>query len=496
MSWIGLLGFLLGFLVAWFLRRPRATAAPVRAERQSRDNIRLLDQALESVRAGLRAGRTIVWVIEPDSDRAQPWVVRAGLFPQRDVALVGDVLGWVLREGIPLRSETPPLWAEDGAAAAALAPIPVREGAAVLSAEFAHARELPSLPDLERAALYLASFIDLEHERKISVEQRNRLEALMEVLRRLPPEIEPLPLADQIAGSAIELTDARGACVIEWLGDSGRVLAVRGQQAVEVGTPVLPQASESALAARSGATIARQGRKRTPLIAATETFPEQPRAFAAIPLRVAQTTVAVVTIWTGEEALPADALATLEALAPFAALQVQHARAFGQLRRRAEHDRLTGLLNRQAFDHEIAGEAARFQRYQRPFALLMLDLDHFKAVNDQYGHQIGDAVLAHVGETIARTLREVDVAARYGGEEFAIILPETDLATGEEIAERLRVSVAGSPARTAAGLLPITVSIGVSACPEKASDADSLIRTADAALYVSKRNGRNRVTSS
>ena len=500
MSWIGLPHLLvvlvLGILFGWFLRRPRALPAVPTLQPPSRDNIRLLDDALESVRAGLRAGRTIVWAIDPGSGRAQAWVVRAGLFPERPVMLSGDVLGWVLREGLPVRSETPPLWAEDDSRAAGLAPIPVRDGAAVLSAEFPHPNELPALADLERAALYLASFIDLERERTRSVEHRRRLDRLVDALRRLPTAIEPTPLADQIAESAIELTNARGSAVIEWSGDSGRVIAVRGQHAVEVGTPVVAQESETAMAARSGATIARTGRRRNPIIAATESFPEQPRAFAAIPLQVGQTPIAVVTIWTGEEAFQPDAVATLEALAPFAALQFQHAQAYGQLRQRAEHDRLTGLLNRQAFDHEIAGEAARFQRYQRPFALLMLDLDHFKAVNDRYGHPVGDAVLAHVGETISKTLREVDVAARYGGEEFAIILPETDLHTAEEIAERLRVAIAGSPARTTAGALPITVSIGVSSCPEKASDVDSLIRTADAALYVSKRNGRNRVTSS
>ena len=496
MTWLTLVVGVVAFLAGWILHSRRKTASPVATHQPpTRDNIQALDQALEGVRAGLRAGRTMVWHVPPNGERAQPWLVRGGLFPPRDVPLLGDLLGWVVREQLPIRSEAPPLWAEDDVTAAGLAPIPIRHGYAVLSAEFAHARELPETADLERAAAYLAAFIDLEHERRASVEHRTRLEALMQALRRLPAEIEPAALAEQLAGSAIELTDARGACVIEWNGNSGRVLAVRGNHAIEAGTPVVAQESESALAAKSGAAIVRHGRKRNSIVAANEQFPQQPRAFAAIPLIVGTDVIGVVTVWTGEDILDPEGVSSLEALTPFAALQFRHAQAYGQLRQRAEHDRLTGLLNRQAFDHEIDGEAARFDRYQRPYSLLMLDLDHFKQVNDRYGHQVGDAVLAHVGETLAKTLREVDIAARYGGEEFAVILPETDLRTAEEIAERIRVAIAGTPASTSAGKLPITVSIGASSCPERAGDPATLIRTADAALYQSKRAGRNRVTA-
>ena len=122
-------------------------------------------------------------------------------------------------------------------------------------------------------------------------------------------------------------------------------------------------------------------------------------------------------------------------------------------------------------------------------------MDHFKSVNDRYGHPTGDAVLAHLGRLLTNTLREVDVAARFGGEEFAVLLPETPLDLAWDIAERLRARIADTVIHAPGGQQSVTVSIGVSAYPECAHSPDALIRTADAALYVSKHEGRNRVTA-
>jgi diguanylate cyclase (GGDEF)-like protein len=160
-------------------------------------------------------------------------------------------------------------------------------------------------------------------------------------------------------------------------------------------------------------------------------------------------------------------------------------------------DPLTGLANRRVFDQTIERECARLMRTDSPFSLVILDVDHFKALNDSEGHQRGDEYLMLVGAELSRLVRHrVDVAARYGGEEFAVILPETNPADALRFAESVRLAIAGLRLRhPASPVAPVlTVSVGVAtATREWYSTPDELIAAADHALYQSKRKGRNRV---
>jgi diguanylate cyclase (GGDEF)-like protein len=168
----------------------------------------------------------------------------------------------------------------------------------------------------------------------------------------------------------------------------------------------------------------------------------------------------------------------------------EDSRLRGELRRLSVTDDLTGLANRRAFRSTLATELKRSGRTQRPVCLLMLDLDHFKRVNDTFGHGAGDGVLATMGELLSSNMHRtgIDVAARVGGEEFAVILPETDEEGGTFAAERLRIEVMSRPAD-----ILTTVSIGVAAS-HGGDDADSLLRAADRALYTAKALGRNCVS--
>lgn len=159
--------------------------------------------------------------------------------------------------------------------------------------------------------------------------------------------------------------------------------------------------------------------------------------------------------------------------------------------RRAETDELTGLANRRS----LSKAQARSGSGERA-SLIVVDIDHFKAVNDDLGHQAGDAALKHVARILRQTLRPRDTAARIGGEEFAIWLPGADQATGSEVAERLRTSVAGSPFRHAGAERVITISVGVASYPTPISALENLMGAADAALYTAKRAGRNQVVAS
>jgi two-component system, cell cycle response regulator len=174
--------------------------------------------------------------------------------------------------------------------------------------------------------------------------------------------------------------------------------------------------------------------------------------------------------------------------------QLAHANA--QLAELAVTDPLTSLHNRRHLYQEMEREFARAQRYRRPLACFMLDIDHFKNVNDTYGHQVGDRVLVLVADVIRGSVRNTDIAGRFGGEEFMILAPETPAANALVLGERVRQKVA---ARTEAGqpdVPRVTISIGVATTEHPvASDANELVRLADEALYKAKEGGRDRVVA-
>jgi diguanylate cyclase (GGDEF)-like protein len=166
---------------------------------------------------------------------------------------------------------------------------------------------------------------------------------------------------------------------------------------------------------------------------------------------------------------------------------------FRRVASQATTDSLTGLANRWAFDEELALEWRRAERVGDPLALILADIDDFKAVNDQYGHQVGDQVLRKVGEILSAKVRQVDLAARYGGEEFAVIVPETDLEGAIQLADRLRAALASGEVELADGsTISVTSSFGV-AVKGELQRAEELVAGADEALYSAKRAGKNRV---
>jgi diguanylate cyclase (GGDEF)-like protein len=171
-----------------------------------------------------------------------------------------------------------------------------------------------------------------------------------------------------------------------------------------------------------------------------------------------------------------------------------------RLRGQALRDSLTGLHNRRFLEEVMAQMEAQLARDGRPVAVLMMDLDHFKSINDTHGHAAGDAVLRSVGLLLIEQLRRSDVACRYGGEELAVLPPGCDLAQAAERADTIRQAVSMLHKSTAAhgdrvALPPVTVSIGVAAVPQTARQLADALKAADAALYEAKRTGRNRVTS-
>ncbi len=181
----------------------------------------------------------------------------------------------------------------------------------------------------------------------------------------------------------------------------------------------------------------------------------------------------------------------LESVADICAAAIQNARYFEKVRQMAYLDGLTGIFNRRYFEVRIAEEIERAHRYENELSIIMIDVDHFKKLNDEFGHLLGDEALRQVSAIFAHNLRKVDIACRYGGEEFVILAPQTSGEAAYGVAEKLRRVVEawafpGVPR-------PVTIASGVASFPANGRTRDELVKAADDALYRAKQNGRNRV---
>jgi diguanylate cyclase (GGDEF)-like protein len=198
-------------------------------------------------------------------------------------------------------------------------------------------------------------------------------------------------------------------------------------------------------------------------------------------------------LWVGGKGIKKTDLPIMSIFAKQIGISLERARLFQEVQSLALTDPLTGLQNRRSLFELGRIEFSRAQRMQRPFCCMMLDLDHFKQINDNYGHPLGDQIIQEFAERCKSSVREVDLIGRYGGEEFLIFLPETDSETAMQVAERLRASVEGMPIKVSDREINVTVSIGVSRKDENTLELETLIARADQAMYIAKHKGRNNV---
>ena len=219
-------------------------------------------------------------------------------------------------------------------------------------------------------------------------------------------------------------------------------------------------------------------------------------SFLAIPLIVHDRALGCMNLYMIERhEFGSEEIQLLSTFASQAAVSIENARLFEEARKLAITDPLTGLANHRQFYDQLAREFRRAQRYQRPLTLLMLDLDHFKAFNDQHGHLAGDQALRETADILRQNARSVDLLARYGGEEFAIILPETDLVRAAAHAERIRSAVASHvfESQETGQEHRVTISIGVAVLTAVTKKIEDLVHDADQAMYRAKAGGRNRL---
>ena len=215
----------------------------------------------------------------------------------------------------------------------------------------------------------------------------------------------------------------------------------------------------------------------------------------AVPLRSMGNVVGVLALYDRVDGKPFDEgdVESLGTLSTQASIAMDNVQLHQEAQRLSTTDALTGLWNFRYLSSSLGREIERANRFERPLAVLMLDIDHFKQVNDQHGHARGDAVLRELAHRVQEQIREVDTFARYGGEEFVVVLPETTVEGATQLAERICVAVRRELFRAEGEeSLEVTVSVGGAAFPAHGSSAATLMRAADRALYVAKNDGRDR----
>jgi diguanylate cyclase (GGDEF)-like protein len=213
----------------------------------------------------------------------------------------------------------------------------------------------------------------------------------------------------------------------------------------------------------------------------------------AIPLIYENALLGLLVILSREaNFLDASRINLLDIFCNQASTSIANAMLHARIEKMATTDGLTGLFNHRIFQEKLSEQFNRLKRFPEPISLVLADIDHFKRVNDTYGHPVGDLVLKGVAQVLKETIRDIDIPARYGGEEFAVILPGTSSEGARNIAERLRQKVKGAPFSSNGRRIDVSVSIGIATSPSDAKSKEGLIERADKALYHAKRNGRDR----
>jgi diguanylate cyclase (GGDEF)-like protein len=304
----------------------------------------------------------------------------------------------------------------------------------------------PLLVGLVAGAAALAYFRRVEDRRRAEPPPKTVRDAVALVGETLAATHNPDALLPVILQAAIEATDASGGSI-----SSGEIV----------------------LASRGG----------------TDAGAREPIEF---PLQVAGGRAAVLTLYPPTSGFTDEARDAAAWIAAQALIALENAHLHGLVQRQAVTDELTGLANRRRFLAQMDAEVARSRRSGSPLAIVLSDLDDFKQVNDKYGHEAGDRTLRAFADILREAVRDVDLPVRLGGEEFAVLLPDTDLVGGANLAERLRTTLEKHEIQSGASRIRVTASFGVSCYPLAAS-SDDLLVDADRRLYDAKRRGKNRV---
>jgi diguanylate cyclase (GGDEF)-like protein len=360
------------------------------------------------------------------------------------------------------------------------------------------AESLEHPENLGRHARQLGTILDLGEMRREYARRMRQSDALLQAVRRIHEHRQPESLAQAICETAVDVTSARWAALVRWYptADKGEV-----QHATEgLGVRMLAEVTGHSMVAsvcREGMPIVLED--ATAVHAHAAVFAEGERlvpfgALAIVPLLWGEKVLGAIVIAAAQSgAVSHDEAKNVGLLGAVAATSLTIVWENQEVSRRANTDPLTGVANRRFFDEAFKRVLSETDRFGGSGSLVLVDIDHFKQVNDTYGHDAGDAVLRSVARTLQEGVRTVDTCARIGGEELALLLPQTSREGAFELADRLRRAIESRIVRYGSEEIRVTASFGVATYPECSRGREGIFPAADKALYEAKRDGRNRV---
>ena len=353
------------------------------------------------------------------------------------------------------------------------------------------------LPRLARRLATLQSLIDAQ---TAAARAERHADLLLLTATQLQDHRSMGDLGTSLCTAASHMLGTKKVALVRWNAStaSGEVAyAIRGHL-VSAGSVVSPESQVGAACVGDFPVLIENatGRDRGFVVFGGDEAEHSVGALAIVPLRGMDGVIGALVMESENpiRITPTDAK-NLRLLGVMAARALETVWEIEEINRRARTDALTGLANRQQFEERLSRIVMETNRFGGSCTLIIADIDRFKHVNDTYGHQVGDEVLRRVSIALQAEIRTVDLCARYGGEEMALLLPQTDLAGGCQLAERLRVAVGGKPFVINGRDISISISLGLATYPEGARDRDELFSAADRALYGAKRAGRNQVVA-
>lgn len=501
-----------------------ASRAPRAREEEERllaiGGVEMIDDAtgwlLTTLRRSLGARTVALLWLEEDGEHVKLKGVSSdasGVCEPRRLASAG-LLGAVIRDRQALLvSATKPgqlPYYEDGSAGLALVAVPVIEGGhlrGVLAADRPRAFD-----DAERDALADAGgqlLRVVQSEQVFRAVERSKYEferfyqAAAMLGRALTPE-QVMEMAFDAAAAIVEY-DAGVIALYDKERKKHRVEAVR----VDEAHPLVDAEALRALEFKDNTGLAAmvvknrhylpssgEPRELSAPVYTRKIKTEDARSLLVLPLLAGEEAVGTLTLMArAEKRFGRDVREMLSVIANQVAVSLENGLLYKRMETMATTDGLTGLTNHRTFQERFAEMIERAARHGTKVALLLCDVDHFKKVNDNYGHPVGDEVLRRVARVLQEVPRRIDVPARYGGEEFAVLLDNVDLAQARQVAERLRTEIEKMVVETEKGPLKITESIGIALFPDDGRERSVLIERADLGLYHAKRNGRNQVVT-
>ena len=483
------------------------------------DQAKDLDQSLQSVVELAKAalGVHAVLYFDLDHDREVAYVRAAAgpdrLLPHCVIPFTQDPIAFVVdrRRSFYATDFKRLLWRlpyyRGELRVGSLLALPVRQGEAIIGVLVADRLEIQRFtedePDLLKGFAALAAETVQRHRAARSRdEQTLEFKALSEVLQRLKALESPAKVRQLLLNSAQGLVAPQAAAVVSSDGERYVVEAACGWATEFEGREVsLSERTWTAWVLQSAREAYRldnaaDHKMRMPLLVLDEGG-EPAGSLLVLPLSVTLTErrklLGAFVLAGSHGTFSAAAHRVLEIFANQAALALFAFQQIEDERRRALQDGLTGLYNRRAFDDAYRRQLAQQQRKGGTLGILLMDIDHFKKLNDTYGHPAGDAALRNAASTLRRVLRRGDIAARYGGEEFVVILPDTDEGGARQLAERARSAIARGQVIFEGQRITMTASFGLALWPGDGREAAELLGATDRALYAAKEQGRNRV---